>query len=105
MRRQGNCARRNRSSIDLAAWPFAGPPRCRPAYNFITDLNAANDKLADLVETAFGEGPALSIECLRDRWTSPFDGHLVCDVQVTSRCGTGFWISTILLPKIGGRGE
>ena len=55
-----------RSSIDLATRRFAGPSRCRPAYNLLTDPNAANYKLTDLVKPSLGEGSALSIGCLYD---------------------------------------
>ena len=67
----------NRSAIDLATRRFAGPSRCRPAYNLLADPNAANYKLADLVEPSLGEGSALSIGCLYDWWASPLDLHLI----------------------------
>ena len=68
---------RNRSSIDLATRRFAGPSRCRPAYNLLADPKAANYKLTDLVEPSLGEGSALSIGCLCDWWASPLDLHLI----------------------------
>jgi hypothetical protein len=68
---------RNRSSIDFAARRFAGPTRCWPAYNLLTDPNAANYKLPDLVEPSLDESSALFIGCLYDWWTSPLDLHFI----------------------------
>jgi len=94
----------DRSSIDLATRWFAGPTRCGPPYNLVTDPNTPNYKLTDLVEPALYEGPAVSIGCPYDWWSSPLDLNLIGELQVRSRSGTGNWISTKLLPEIGGAG-